>query len=107
MGEDGMAPTMKLAAVTGAGQGLGRGIAVQLGEAGYELALLDRHDCDEKAELVSAAGATARAYSIDVADEASVARAFTQIDEHQVAVTALVNAAGIFLDALFLETTAE
>ena len=102
-----MAPTMKLAAVTGAGQGLGRGIAVRLGEAGYELALLDRQDCDETAELVSAAGATARAYRIDVADEASVARAFTQIDEHQGAVTALVNAAGIFLDAPFLETTAE
>ncbi|GAA4509482.1 SDR family NAD(P)-dependent oxidoreductase [Brevibacterium yomogidense] len=102
-----MAPITKLAAVTGAGQGLGRGIALRLADAGYELALLDRQDCDETAAQVSETGGTAESYRIDVADEASVAHAFTQIDERQGAPTALVNAAGVFLDTPYLETTAE
>lgn len=102
-----MAPTTKLAAVTGAGQGLGRGIALRLAEAGYELALLDRQECDETAALVADAGGTVRSYRIDVADEVSVAHAFEQIDAHQGAPKALVNAAGVFLDTPFLETTAE
>lgn len=105
--EDSMTPTTKLAAVTGAGQGLGRGVALRLAEAGYELALLDRQNCAETAELIAEAGGIAQSYQIDVADEASVAAAFAEIDAQQGAPTALVNAAGVFLDAPFLETSTE
>lgn len=100
-----MAQTAKLAVVTGAGQGLGRGIALRLAEAGYELALLDRQDSAETAGLVTEQGGSARSYRVDVADEASVVAAFQDLDAHQGAPSALVNAAGVFLDKPFLETS--
>lgn len=102
-----MPANRKTAIVTGAGQGLGRGVALRLSQEGYDLALLDRQDCDETARLVVGAGCAAHKYIVDVADEASVASTFQKMDEDFGPPAAVVNAAGIFRDTPFLETTAE
>lgn len=60
----------KFAVVTGAGRGLGQGIAVALAEAGAHLILVSRtqHELDETAALVRAAGSDADSLVADVAD---------------------------------------
>jgi NAD(P)-dependent dehydrogenase (short-subunit alcohol dehydrogenase family) len=101
-----MTRTLRLAAVTGAGQGLGRGIALRLADTHDEVALLDLKGGEETARLIAKRGGTARSYTVDVADEASATAVFEEIEAQQGTPTALVNAAGVFLDRPFLETSA-
>lgn len=97
----------KLAAVTGASQGLGQGISLRLAEAGYDLALLDLKESTETERTITDNGGTAKQYHLDVTDEDGVGAAFQEIAAAQGTPVALVNAAGIFLDKPFLETTVE
>jgi NAD(P)-dependent dehydrogenase (short-subunit alcohol dehydrogenase family) len=89
----------KVALVTGAGQGIGRAIAVELAHRG---AVADRSEetAAETVELVRAAGAQGEAIVCDVRDrdqiEAMVARAVDAFDGLDV----LVNNAGIIETAL-------
>jgi len=64
----------KVAIVTGAGQGIGRGIAVGLAEAGADVVLAARteSDLDEVAGLVQQAGTRALAVPTDVTDAAAL-----------------------------------
>lgn len=87
----------KLCVVTGAGSGIGAAIARGLADVGAKVALLDRDV--EAAERVAASlreeGATALAVRCDVADEAAVVAAATQVRRELGVCAALVNNAGM------------
>ncbi|OLM31069.1 MULTISPECIES: SDR family NAD(P)-dependent oxidoreductase [unclassified Pseudonocardia] len=61
---------MGVAVVTGAGRGIGRGIALRLSRDGHAVAVNDRdaHGATAVAEEIRAAGGTAVAYPADVTD---------------------------------------
>lgn len=90
--------TRPVALVTGARQGLGRGIALGLAKAGFDVAGLDLV-VDEKAEAVvselEALGAKAWFGPMDLADLDSHAGAFAAAEAALGPVDALVNNAGI------------
>jgi NAD(P)-dependent dehydrogenase (short-subunit alcohol dehydrogenase family) len=97
----------KLALITGAGQGIGRAIALEMarqGAAGVAVADRDPSTAAETAELVRAAGAQAVAIACDVRDrdqvEAMVARAVEQLGGLDV----LVNNAGVIETSLTSES---
>lgn len=94
----------KVIVVTGAGQGLGRAIAVLLAEKGAKLALIDlkQTELEETARLVMSAGSKACAYVADVANEQMVIAAFDAIVRDFGAVHGLVNNAGITRDGLLV-----
>ncbi len=90
----------KIIAVTGGGRGIGRSIAIHLAEKGAKLALLDLDEAAmaETVGLVKEAGSEARAYSCNVADEATVETTFNQIVSDFGAIHGVVNNAGILRD---------
>ncbi len=99
-----MQETSRIAAVTGASQGIGRAIALELALQGYRLALMARNE--EKLGLVAGElrekGATAEIFACDVADSASIQSAFAAVFKVFSKVDILVNNAGITRDQLML-----
>jgi NAD(P)-dependent dehydrogenase (short-subunit alcohol dehydrogenase family)/rhamnose utilization protein RhaD (predicted bifunctional aldolase and dehydrogenase) len=91
--------TGKVALVTGAGSGLGRGISVGLAAAGAHVVLtdIDLPSAEETAELIRKACSTPRAVAVrtDVTDEQSVAQAFRHAVGTFGGVDVVVAAAGI------------
>ncbi len=90
------APTSKIAAVTGAGSGIGRACAIALLQDGWQVALLGRR-ADALAQTVVAAGdAGPRALALpcDVADEDQVAAAFEALRQKFGRLDLLFNNAG-------------
>ncbi len=95
----------KVVAVTGAGQGIGQGIALHLAEAGASIAVLDIDEvkAGECARLCEKMGVDARAFGCNVAEEAQVETVFAQVGEHFGRLDGLVNNAGIARDALLVK----
>lgn len=95
-----------VALVTGAGQGMGRGIALRLAADGHAVAILDLSvaDARETARLIEEAGGRALGVEGDVTSQSSVAAAVDAVAGEVGAVDVLVNCAG--WDALmpFLDT---
>ncbi len=90
------------ALVTGASQGIGRAIAIALGQAGAKVACVAR-SADKLAETVGrdhAAGGTAEAFSCDVTDAASVQKVVDAVVEKWEKLHILVNNAGVTRDTL-------
>lgn len=89
---------LKVALITGAGQGLGRAMALRLAQAGFAIVIADLNE--ERAQTVAteiaAGGGTASAQLMDVADETSVLRGVQQIVDRYGRVDVLVNNAAIF-----------
>lgn len=83
----------KLAAVTGAGSGIGRAIAQRLASEGAEVALMDisAEEGQETLRLIEADGGRARVLVFDVGDTDAVRAAFARLHRLDV----LVNNAGI------------
>ena len=83
------------AVVTGAGRGLGQGVALGLAQAGADLVLVGRPDSHTATEkLVRDLGREVSVVELDLADHAAVAAVGAQISaEHEVDI--LVNNAGI------------
>jgi 2-hydroxycyclohexanecarboxyl-CoA dehydrogenase len=95
-----------VAMVTGAGRGIGAAIARRLAADGLAVALCDV-DADlagETAGRLSADGARARGFRVDVARGDSVAQAVDAIGAALGPIDVLVNNAGIDVIALFLDT---
>ena len=97
------------AIVTGGGHGIGAAIAHALAAAGRDLTIMGRN----RARLETAAaglkehGVRVQAVECDVANQASITRAFGQAQDALGAAYILVNNAGIAEGAPFLETSTE
>jgi NAD(P)-dependent dehydrogenase (short-subunit alcohol dehydrogenase family) len=78
-----MATDPKVVLVTGASGGVGRGIAIACGQAGWTVGLAARREAQaaEVAAEVDAVGGSGRAIVCDVADVASVAQAVAAVVE--------------------------
>ncbi len=88
----------KIAAVTGAGSGIGQGAAERLGEEGCKVAVLDWNidGARKTVEHIAKAGGEAIAIKVDVSNEAEVEDAFREIVEKFGRLDILVSNAGIF-----------
>lgn len=95
----------KVIAITGAGRGLGRAMALRFAARGARLALIDmgRETLDEVVVRCGEAGVEARAYVANVTDEAVVVDTFVRIVADFGALDGLVNNAGITRDGLFVK----
>ena len=95
----------KVIAITGAGRGLGRSIAVNLASRGAKLALIDLNQEDLETTLtqVREAGSEGKVYLCNVADESSVETTFGAIPADLGGLNGLINNAGVTRDALFIK----
>lgn len=91
----------RLAVVTGAGRGIGRGCALALAEAGADVVAIarTRADVESVAEEVERRGRSARAVVCDVTNGRRLGRVMRSLDR----VDVLVNAAGTNIPEPFLE----
>lgn len=92
----------RIAFVTGASQGIGRAIALELARKGAQVALAARN-VEKLAAVeaeISAAGGTAKSFALDVANEESIKECAKAVLAHFGKVEILVNNAGITKDML-------
>jgi len=95
----------KIALITGAGSGIGRGVALGLLTEGYAVVLAGRNEraLAETVNMAGAHAANAHAIPCDVADLDSVNRLFTQLEEKFGRLDLLFNNAGTFTPQNSLE----
>lgn len=88
----------KTAIVTGAGLGIGRGIALALAKEGYNVVVSDinEENCQKVAEEVTEFGAKSLAVKCDVSNSTDVSEIFNQAVREFGQVDVLVNNAGIY-----------
>ena len=92
----------RIAFVTGASQGIGRAIALELARKGAQVALAARN-VEKLAAVeaeIAAAGGTAKSFALDVASEESIKECAKAVLAHFGKVEILVNNAGITKDML-------
>ena len=96
---------MKVAAVTGGGQGIGRAIALAFADAGYAVSIADpvRDGGEEARALIEAKGTRSIYDPADVSDPADVARWVSRTVAELGCPSVLVNNAGISRNTPFLE----
>jgi 3-oxoacyl-[acyl-carrier protein] reductase len=94
--------TNRTAIVTGAGRGIGKAIAGLLAKNGVNVICVSKSpdSCGAAAAAITAAGGKARAYAVDVADGAAVAKASDELLKEFGKIDILVNNAGITRDGL-------
>lgn len=86
----------RTALVTGSARGIGRSIALALGQAGARVVIndLDAQRCHETADAFRAAGITADIAAFDVSDRDAVLRARDALDQRGWSIDILVSNAG-------------
>lgn len=86
-----------IAVVTGAGRGIGRAIALMLGNAGAEVVVTARTESEIEtvAGEISAAGGRARAIRVDISGEEDIKRLFKSVSDDFNRLDILINNAGI------------
>ena len=99
----------KVAAVTGAADGMGREIATLLAGSGASVAILDRNSggAAEVARAIGSRGGGALAIGMDLADEKSIVAAIQEVAQQFGGIDILVNCAGIQNRELLTETSTE
>lgn len=98
----------QVALVTGASSGIGKAIAIALGEAGASIGVNYHSNKDSAIEVVNtieAAGGKAVAVKGNVSDEAEVQAMFGEIIQQFGTIDILINNAGMQRDAAFHEMT--
>jgi NAD(P)-dependent dehydrogenase (short-subunit alcohol dehydrogenase family) len=97
------------AVVTGAGGGLGRGIAAVLVQAGMNVAVcdIDQVAASRAADQLSVPGHRVQAVGLDVSDEEAVVRLFANVEDVVGPLWLLVNNAGIFPQLPMDQTSVE
>lgn len=101
--------TGRSAVVTGAGQGIGRGIALRLAEEGADVAAVDINEESAAgvASEIAALGRKSSAHGLDVSDADAVSDAFREIAGEMGGIGILVNNAGITRDGLLIRLKPE
>jgi 3-oxoacyl-[acyl-carrier protein] reductase len=100
----------KVALVTGASRGLGKGIAIAFGAEGAKVAVnfnANAAGAEETVAKIRAAGGTAQAFQADVTDASTVDRLIASIGEQFGGVDILVNNAGIVQASPLIKTSPE
>lgn len=99
----------RVAAITGAGSGIGRAIALLFARRGARVGLLERDDdaAGRVAEEIRTAGGTAAAIPCDVSESESVETAFDRLESELGPVSIVVNNAGIAAVGGVVDTTPE
>ena len=98
----------RVAVVTGGSRGIGRSVALALGERGAAVAILFRERSAAAAETVDAltgAGARGTAYQCDISKEDQVTSVLKRVAAELGPVDILVNNAGVSADGPFLFST--
>lgn len=95
----------KVIAITGAGQGLGKQMALSLAESGVNLALIDLNpeQLGETQSECQSLGATARSYVTNVTNEQQVCETFAKIETDFKQLNGVINNAGIMRDGMFIK----
>ena len=94
----------QVAVITGAGRGIGRGIALKFAAEGADIVCVSRtaENSEKVAEEIRAAGRRAWAHAVDVADAAAVIAASDKILTETGRVDILINNAGVTRDGLLM-----
>lgn len=97
--------TNKVIAITGAGQGLGRAMAVYLANRGANIAIIDLNpeQMEETLAQVKATGRQGAIFPCNVADERQVEETFSAIPQQMGSLDGLINNAGILRDGLMVK----
>jgi 2-hydroxycyclohexanecarboxyl-CoA dehydrogenase len=87
----------RVAVVTGAASGIGLGVARRLAADGHTVALLDRDGAQagQAVDALTATGARAASYEVDVADRNGLERVYTAVRDELGPIAILVTSAGI------------
>ena len=100
----------KIALITGAAQGIGKGIALEYAKQGATVAFTVRK-LDERSEAlvneIATMGGTAKAYAADASNFTSAAEVIAEIMKDFGRIDILVNNAGITKDGLLMRMTEE
>ena len=104
-----MSNTTRTAIVTGGARGIGAAVAKRLSTDGLAVAILDLDEdsCGPVVSEIEAAGGTALAVGVNVADEQAVQQAVDRVAAELGAPTVLVNNAGITRDNLLFKMTTD
>jgi len=100
----------QVAVVTGAGRGIGHGIALRLAQEGARVASVSRTEANAQktAQEINALRANAaKAYAVDVADHSAVQKTGAAILEEFGRIDILVNNAGVTRDGLSMRMAVE
>jgi 2-hydroxycyclohexanecarboxyl-CoA dehydrogenase len=100
----------KVVIVTGAAQGIGKGIATTLAREGASVVLTDLQEhkvVEAAAEINQETGGTTRSYRLDVSDKAEIRAVVAIVEKEFGRIDVLVNNAGVQEWASFLETSEE
>ena len=87
----------KVAIVTGAGQGIGRGVAKRLAQEGARVVIAEFNaaNAEDAAKEIVAAGGDALAYPIDLGDVDQIPKMITDVVAHFGRIDILINNAGV------------
>jgi len=99
----------KVVVITGAGSGIGRALAVEVGSRGARVAISDVNDAGlaETVDLVKATGAEVRSDRLDVADRDAFVAYAAAVAEQFGRVNVVVNNAGVTMTGDFEDMTFE
>ncbi len=100
----------KLAFVTGGSRGIGKAIALELANAGYDIVINyagNTEAANQTIEEIKKLNVEAEAYKFDVSNQAEVEENVAKIIEKYGRIDVLVNNAGITRDDLFIRMTEE